>query len=492
MADSIHNSNLDDELLSAYIDGELTDGERAAVEARLENDPAARELVAEMRILSSTLKSLPRERIGEDLRAAVLSQIADKRVALPPVRLSMTRRFLWPAIAIAAALMLMFVQDNRDREPEEIARVDDRVADAPGDGRGRRIEADREAAFVARDEEAPALDAAAAPAVPATGDRLMVADADAPEAESAAGTVLREAVDDSAMAARRITDAMAATDAELEGVVHLTLTDFRSGTERFNRLLLSNGVQLVDEQVAAAEPASAAAPATAAPATDAFGAADRISGTMSTRSATPTGGVGGAMPNAPAEGSSAESEPEPAEPEMVLVEAPPEQIEQILFGCAQDTEAIEEVTVDPTASGMNNAPAKQRLSDYQQYSRSSGKLALGGEYKVTPQQQSAIAVFNSLPKQAEAEPPSHENQQQQLGWAARFYANEQPVQAQELNSQYNQYRDQYFYSQARQQQAVTKGESVDLTKKLAKDKVAPEQPLRVLFLLHPSQEAAKK
>ena len=54
---------------------------------------------------------------------------------------------------------------------------------------------------------------------------------------------------------------------------------------------------------------------------------------------------------------------------MVLVEAPPEQIAQILYGCAQDTEAIEEVAVDPTASGMNNAPEKQRLSGYQQYSR---------------------------------------------------------------------------------------------------------------------------
>ena len=48
-------------------------------------------------------------------------------------------------------------------------------------------------------------------------------------------------------------------------------------------------------------------------------------------------------------------------------------------------------------------------------------------YNVTPSQQGAIAVFNSLPQQqAEPTEANVENQQQQ-GWAARFYANQQPV-----------------------------------------------------------------
>jgi anti-sigma factor RsiW len=489
MTQSQNNSNLDDELLSAYIDGELTDEERAAVEARLEADPAARELVTEMRSLSGALKSLPRESLNEDLRSAVLGQIGNRPVSLPRVERTATRRLMWPAIAIAAALMLMFVQGEQNREVDRVAKVDARAAER----RDRAVVGDDVPAFEALEEESTTLEAAAAPAAPAptADDRAMVAEADAPPAETAAGTVLGEAVDESAVAARRVTDAMAASEAELEGVVHLTLTDFRSGAERFNRLLVSNGVQFVDEQPEA--PASVAAPATAAPTSETLGAAGEGAATMSTRSAAPAGGLGGALSEAVTEGSSVESEAaqQSEEPEMVLVEAAPEQIEQIIFGCSQDTEAIEDVTVDPTASGMNNAPTQQRLSDFQQYSRSSGKMALGAEYKVTPEQQGVIAALNSLPKQTNAPEPNLENEQQ-TGWAARFYAKEQPVQADKLNWQYNRYRDQYFYSQARQQQAVAKAESVDVAKKLAKDKTSAEQPLRVLFLLHPSQEPAKK
>ncbi|NUQ47365.1 MAG: zf-HC2 domain-containing protein, partial [Phycisphaerae bacterium] len=47
-----------DELLSAYLDGELEEGERRLVEARLESDPAARALLAELRGASAALRSL--------------------------------------------------------------------------------------------------------------------------------------------------------------------------------------------------------------------------------------------------------------------------------------------------------------------------------------------------------------------------------------------------------------------------------------------------
>lgn len=475
---SVSNNNADfDELLSAYIDGELTAAERAAVESQLETDPAARELVAEMRSLSGTLKSLPREPLAEDLRSAVLAQIRDKTVVLPPVRISMARRLMWPALAIAAALMLMFVQGDHKREPDHVAKIE--VND--GEGRERELAAQPEAAFEAPEEEAPAMDAAVepAPSAPVVEDRLMVAESDAPSAETAIA-VLDEAVDESA--ARRMTDAMAESDAELEGVVHLTLTDFRSGTERFNRLLLSNGVQLVDGEPPVPAPASTVAPAMEAMSAD----GPSVAGTMATRSAAPSGGGFGGVATSTAD-APATTSAEP-EAEMVLVEAPPEQIEQILLGCANDTEAIAEVAVDPTASGMNTVPAKQRLSDYQQYSRAGGKLAVTNVYQVTPQQQTAIAAFNSLPKQMAPTESSDENQQQQ-GWAARFRADQKPSEAGQLNWQYNQFRDRYYDSQTRQQQAA---KGVELTKKLAKDRVAPEQPLRVLFLLHPSQDAAKK
>lgn len=505
---SKNNANLDDELLSAYIDGELTDEERAAVEARLESDPAARELVAEMRSLSSSLKSLPREVLAEDLRGAVLQQVGDSLVSLPAAKLSMARRLMWPAIAIAAALLLMFVQNNREGENGPLAKVDVPAAER----RERDLSAGREAAFEApekekpqkesrpqvalqreagqqkasdkelspegmRQKETPALAPAAepdpaalaAPAPPAS-DRALVAEANAPSAESAIA-VLDAAADESA--ARRMTEAMVNSGAELEGVVHLTLTDFRTGAERFNQLLISNGVQLVDEQPP--PPAPMGAPTSAAAGEAAM---------SSTRSAAPAGGLGGHKSEL-----ASEEKAQQAEPEMVLVEAPPAQIEQILVGCAKDTEAIEDVTVDPTASGMNNAPAAQRLSEYQQYSRSSVKLSRAANYGMTPEQQNAIAVFNSVPKQAEPLVEGGENQQQ--GWAARFYAGQQPVQKDQLNWQYNRYRDQYFSNQVRRQ-GVARSEHADQANELAKDQPAPEEPLRVLFLLHPSHESAKK
>jgi anti-sigma factor RsiW len=484
MAVPKHNTD-SDELLSAYIDGELTDAERAAVEARLENDPAARELVAEMRSLSGSLKALPREELAEDVRSAVLSQLGTAPVSLPQVQLSMARRFMWPAIAIAAALMLMFVQGNERAEIKKVASARGDV----GERRQRAVAADRDAAFEAPEEHATASESAAAPAAPAAVPDvgMMVAEGDSPPAGAAAGAVLGEVLDESAVAARTMADAVTANGAELEGVVHLTLTDFRSGSERFNRLLVANGVQLVDKPAVAGEPA-----AIATPSSEAMISASRGAATLSTRSAAPMGGMGGgAKPSSSTENSSALSGAAVAEPEMVLVEAPPKQIEQILFGCTQDTEAIEDVTVDPTASGTNTVPLGQRFLNYQQYSRSASELPLSREYKVTPEQQNTIAVLNSAPKQAESTPQDAEHQQQQ-GWAARFYAGEQPVEKEQLNSQYIQYRHQYLDNQTRQQQVLAKDESVNGPENLDKDKRESEQPVRMLFLLHPSQEPAKK
>lgn len=62
-----------DDLLSAYLDGELDERERRAVEARLERDPAARALLGELRGASAALRALPRASappgIAEGVRA---------------------------------------------------------------------------------------------------------------------------------------------------------------------------------------------------------------------------------------------------------------------------------------------------------------------------------------------------------------------------------------------------------------------------------------
>ncbi len=67
------------ELLSAYLDGELTAAERAGVEQILATDPQARQWLDELRALSHTLRALPRYKPDEDLSRPVL-EIAERRM----------------------------------------------------------------------------------------------------------------------------------------------------------------------------------------------------------------------------------------------------------------------------------------------------------------------------------------------------------------------------------------------------------------------------
>ncbi len=62
----------DDELLSAYIDGELTGQQLVSIRKRLEKDSTARQVVAELRALSQALRSLPRESLNQEIRQQVL------------------------------------------------------------------------------------------------------------------------------------------------------------------------------------------------------------------------------------------------------------------------------------------------------------------------------------------------------------------------------------------------------------------------------------
>ncbi len=71
------------ELLSAYLDGELSAEERAQAEHLLAAKPAARKLLEELRSLSTDLKSLPRQKLGEDLSESVL-RIAQRRMLTEP------------------------------------------------------------------------------------------------------------------------------------------------------------------------------------------------------------------------------------------------------------------------------------------------------------------------------------------------------------------------------------------------------------------------
>ena len=141
------NDDFDDELLSAYVDGELTAAERALVEERLRSDPTAAALVDELRSLSSAIKSLPRETLGRDLRAGVLAEVEQARADLdshgpaaqshsstlpltPVDRWAGIRRGLvWSALAIAATVLIaVFQPAELAQKDRDLARAEKRAA----------------------------------------------------------------------------------------------------------------------------------------------------------------------------------------------------------------------------------------------------------------------------------------------------------------------------------------------------------------------------
>lgn len=79
MTDSRHE--MDDELISAYLDGELSDSERQQVERELAENARYRRLCDDLRSLQENLQLLPVHRLGEDFCDKVLNQIRGPRKA---------------------------------------------------------------------------------------------------------------------------------------------------------------------------------------------------------------------------------------------------------------------------------------------------------------------------------------------------------------------------------------------------------------------------
>ena len=122
MAESKTQDAWNDELLSAYLDGELSTEERAAVDARLNSDAGARELLAELTSVSESLKELPQEKLGIDLRQKVLDR-ATVSPSPATIDTSTERRWIYAATAIAAALLLMFYQGEDRQRDGQLAQV---------------------------------------------------------------------------------------------------------------------------------------------------------------------------------------------------------------------------------------------------------------------------------------------------------------------------------------------------------------------------------
>ncbi len=167
------------ELLSAYVDGELTDVERGAIDSRLVSDADARRLLAEFKAVSTTLHGLPREQTPRDLSEGVLKSAEQRMLSgeqhpatprrslgeLPSGGMTLGRSprgWLWAAAAIAAAVLLMVSQ----RPAQDL-----QVASVP--------KAEEAAPRIAGESSVPELRAPADAAAPSP----MLADATAREAE---------------------------------------------------------------------------------------------------------------------------------------------------------------------------------------------------------------------------------------------------------------------------------------------------------------------
>ncbi|QEG37749.1 anti-sigma factor family protein [Bythopirellula goksoeyrii] len=457
MSELNNQPDFDDSLLSAYVDGELTDEQRAMVEARLAEDPQARQLVAELEAVSSKVRSLPRVKATEDMRAAVFQQIDGPSVPLQPSELTMRKRLLWPLLATAALLMLMFYQPAGNEKEVELAQIDK----APV-GKERANAKDESAPQALSElkaiEEVPKADAFGAPRLRDESSTEGIAAAPSDERSD----IVREMATDSAVAlgVDHVAGSLIAPESNV-GLVHVTLKDLRSGAEHFDRLLVANDIQIVDEPVEQDAKASFRGSGLYAESRD--------------------GGVAGAA----SQSDSSKDESKSLQPkgktqtpaaEMVFVEAPPEQLAKFFFACSQDTEAIQSLTIDEPANAVSGGKPTEQLEQYRQYEKPMRQQAAPQNYVVTPEQQGVIAALNSLDLASEPTAGSASAGLQQQAWATKLRNNQSPVERKQLEEQIQSRRNL---------------DSSDKKRKLAKKDADSPPPMRVLFLLHESETSEK-
>lgn len=190
--DDVRPDNLNpEELLSAYLDGEVTADERAQVEQMLAADPEMRAALEELRALSAALKSLPKLSVGEDLSERVLrraeramlerqtaesseapvaaQQVSPAAKSAPSPAASVeksptivergthgagwARRLAWPLAAIAATLLIMLV--TQKQKPELALAPVDSAPHAPRASRSPEAVVHSAPNDAAPDEAAP-------------------------------------------------------------------------------------------------------------------------------------------------------------------------------------------------------------------------------------------------------------------------------------------------------------------------------------------------
>lgn len=128
-----------EELLSAYLDGELTADERARVEELLAESAEYRQLLEELRALRNNLQALPRHTLPADFSQGVLQQAERAMLLDSPARTDgatagagdapqhattmlggrWLRPLAWAGMAVAAALLVMMMTPEEGREGDD-------------------------------------------------------------------------------------------------------------------------------------------------------------------------------------------------------------------------------------------------------------------------------------------------------------------------------------------------------------------------------------
>ena len=154
------DENKRDELLSAYLDGELEAAEAARIEQLLGEDEQARATLEEMQAVRRALRALPRHALdaafaGGVIRRAERAVLSGSAATSEPGESSVEpashlkrhwRRIVWPLVAVAAALLVVvnpgnFFPTSQNDEPSVALQDDDQAKNTLPEGKSPELEA---------------------------------------------------------------------------------------------------------------------------------------------------------------------------------------------------------------------------------------------------------------------------------------------------------------------------------------------------------------
>lgn len=391
-----------DQLLSAYLDGELNADEVREVEAWLAEDPAARQLLEELQAVSAAVQSLPVEVLEGDLSKEVLERLpatarptrgqggAGSGALLPErrgFRLS-ARGIRWSAAAIAAAIMLMVLQEPDDPHDGNVAKQEAGTARPPAAasprGAGEMRAAEPQVAIALEDSDTmadgPAPEALSTmSAASGTGDSVegFGSTADAPQpTPPGAGLAATSGADPAPTTLgaappppQPTADTLQAPPEEQEErylIVWVDMPEVALERRAIDKLLAESGIQIDPQReawTAAGEPlreqiASRAGPAAPTPLARTY----RQSTSDLREDPSPEQE---AAPGIAAEGGRAVAVEQPQEPgqagDAILVDATLEQVANTLAAMEEDAANFSSITVEPVAEPHHRGGARRAL-----------------------------------------------------------------------------------------------------------------------------------